>query len=149
MWQHACYLRGIRFCWFWPLFQKNLETNNAQNALQQEWGNFPFANWNGIFRRLPLQLVQLIKIHSLPHLESFMWEPKFEKNFFKKNCIQTPNGLLLIFKLPFKNGGLQMESTPLGAGKEVFLIFFPNFCSYIKDSKWGRKCDFVNCIYKL
>ena len=79
-------------------------THYAQNALQQEWGNFPFANWNGICWGLPLQLVQLIKIHFLPHLESFMWERKFEKKFFKKSHIQTPNGLLLIFKLPFPNG---------------------------------------------
>ena len=76
----------------------------AQNALQQEWGNFPFANWNGICWGLLLQLVQLIEIHFLPHLESFMWEQKFEKKFFKKSHIQTPNGVLLIFKLPFPNG---------------------------------------------
>ena len=76
----------------------------AHNALQWEWGNFPFANWNGICWGLPLQLVQLIKIHFLPHLESFMWERKFEKKFFKKSHIQTPNGVLLIFKLPFPNG---------------------------------------------
>ena len=63
--------------------------NIAQNALQQEWGNFPFANWNGICWGLPLQFVQLMKIHFLPHLESFMWEWKFEKKFFKKSHIQT------------------------------------------------------------
>ena len=80
------------------------QTDRAQNALQREWGNFPFANWNGICWGLPLQLVQLIKIHFLPHLESFMWERKFEKKFFKKSHIQTPNGVLLIFKLPFPNG---------------------------------------------
>ena len=78
--------------------------NKAQNALQREWGNFPFANWNGICWGLLLQLVQLIKIHFLPHLESFMWEQKFEKNFFKKSPIQTPNGVFFIFKLPFPNG---------------------------------------------
>ena len=82
----------------------NSNHNIAQNALQWEWGNFPFANWNGICWGLPLQLVQLIKIHFLPHLESFMWERKFEKKFFKKSHIQTPNGVLLIFKLPFPNG---------------------------------------------
>ena len=76
----------------------------AQNALQQEWGNFPFANWNGICWGLLLQLVQLIKIHFLPHLESFIWERKFEKKFFKKSHTQTPNGVLLIFKLPYPNG---------------------------------------------
>ena len=38
------------------------------------------------------------------HLESFMWERIFEKKFFKKSHIQTPNGVLLIFKLPFPNG---------------------------------------------
>ena len=78
--------------------------DTAQNALQQEWANFPFANWNGISWGLLLQLAQLIKIHFLPHLESFMWEQKFEKKFFKRNYIQTPNGVLLIFKLPFPNG---------------------------------------------
>ena len=50
----------------------------AQNALQQKWGNFPFANWNGICWGLPLQLAQLIKIHFLPHLKSFMWEQKLK-----------------------------------------------------------------------
>ena len=38
------------------------------------------------------------------HLESFMWERKFEKKFFKKSHTQTPNGVLLIFKVPFPNG---------------------------------------------
>ena len=38
------------------------------------------------------------------HLESFMLERKFEKKFFKKGHISTPNGVLLIFKLPFSNG---------------------------------------------
>ena len=76
----------------------------AQNALQREWGNFPFANWNGICWGLPLQLVQLIKIHFLPHLESFMLERKFEKKFLKKSPIQHPNGVLPICKLPFPNG---------------------------------------------
>ena len=76
----------------------------AQNALQQEWGNFPFANWNGICRVLQLQLVQFIKIHFLPHLESFMCKRKFENRFFKKNPIQPPNGVLSICKLLFPNG---------------------------------------------
>ena len=80
------------------------QSGRAQNALQWEWGNFPFANWNGICWGLLLQLVQLIKIHFLPHLESFIWERKFEKKFFKKSHIQTPNGVLFIFKLPFPNG---------------------------------------------
>ena len=52
----------------------------------------------------PLQLVQLIKIHFLLHLESFMWELKFEKKFFKKSPIQPSNGVLSICKLPFPNG---------------------------------------------
>ena len=26
------------------------KADDAQNALQQEWGNFPFAYWNGIFK---------------------------------------------------------------------------------------------------
>ena len=46
----------------------------------------------------------MIKMYFLPHLESFMWERKFEKKFFKKSPIQPPNGVLFIFKLPFLNG---------------------------------------------
>ena len=76
----------------------------SQKCLQREWGNFPCTNWNGICWGPPLQLVQLIKIHFLPHLKSFMWEQKFEKNFFKKSPIQPPNGVLSICKLPFSNG---------------------------------------------
>ena len=67
----------------------------AQNALQREWGNFPFANSNGICWGLLLKLVQLIKIHFLPHLESFMWEWKFKKNFFKKIIYKPLMGCLL------------------------------------------------------
>ena len=95
---------------FFPMFSFSSFSTNfaklliAQNALQREWGNSPFANWNGTCWGLPLKLVQLIKINFLPHLESFMWEQKFEKKFFKKSHIQTPNGVVLIFKLPFPNG---------------------------------------------
>ena len=88
----------------WNLVVWLQELDLAQNALQQERGNFPFANWNVICWGLTLQLVQLIKIHFLPHLDSFMWEQKFEKKFFKKNPIQPPNGVLSICKLPFPNG---------------------------------------------
>ena len=39
-----------------------------------------------------------------------------------------------------------MGSTPLGFYYEIFFeIFFSNFHSHIKDSKWGRKCIFMNC----
>ena len=39
-----------------------------------------------------------------------------------------------------------MESTLLGDCIGIFLKnFFSNFCSHIKDSKWGRKCIFINC----
>jgi len=76
----------------------------AQNALLRECGKFPFANWNEICWGLLLQLVQLIKIHFLPHLESFIWKQKFEKNFFKKSPTQPPNWVLPICKLPFPNG---------------------------------------------
>ena len=62
----------------------------AQNPLQREWSNFPFANWNGISQGLPLQLLQLIKVHFLPHLVSFMWEQKFEKKEFQKKSYTTP-----------------------------------------------------------
>ena len=39
-----------------------------------------------------------------------------------------------------------MGSTPLGGCIGYFLKFlFSNFRSHIKDSKWGRKCIFINC----
>ena len=39
-----------------------------------------------------------------------------------------------------------MESTPLRGGIGLFLKnFYSNFRSHIKDSKWGRKCIFINC----
>ena len=39
-----------------------------------------------------------------------------------------------------------MRSTPLGGLIGFFFeIFFSNFRSHIKDSKWGRKCIFMNC----
>ena len=69
--------------------------NGAISHLQTEMG---------FVERLLLQLAQLIKVHFLPNLESFMWERKFEKSFFKKSPLQPPNGALLIFKLPFLNG---------------------------------------------
>ena len=79
----------------------------AQNALQCKWGFVSFTNGsccNGICWGLPLRLAQFIKIHCLPHLESFMWKQKFENKFFKKDPIQPTNGELLICKLPFPNG---------------------------------------------
>ena len=99
-------------------FKNKSQSVIAQNALQREWGNVPFANWNGICQGLLLQLVQLIKVHFLPHLESFMWERKFEKKFFKKSHIQTPNGVLLTFKLPFSN-----ESYRNGACRALWAMF--------------------------
>ena len=45
-----------------------------------------------------------MKIYFLPHLESYMLEWKFDNKFFKKSSIKHPNGVLLIFKLPFPNG---------------------------------------------
>ena len=48
--------------------------------------------------------------------------------------------------LPFGNGSLKIRSAPLGVCIWLFLKkFFSNFRSHIKDSKWGRKCIFINC----
>ena len=74
----------------------------AQNALQREWGNFPFANWNGICWGLQLRLVQLIKIHFLPHLESFMCKHNFWKQIFI-NCTSC-NGSPQQIPFQFANG---------------------------------------------
>ena len=67
-------------------------------------GQFPICKLKWDFQGLPLQLVQMIKMYFLPHLESIMWERKFEKKFFKKSLIHPPNGVLPICKLPFQNG---------------------------------------------
>ena len=81
----------------------------VQNALQWEWGNFPCANWNGIFWGFPLLHLWFIKIHFLPHLESFIWELKFEKRNFKKYPIQPTLGFF-----PFANFRFQMGVTVMG-----------------------------------
>ena len=65
--------KTLQILWIKNMFSSKFRSFQrviAQNALQREWGNFPFANWNGICWRLPLQLVQLIKMPFLPHLES-------------------------------------------------------------------------------
>ena len=97
--------------YYWPPSQNILRSHfysenwfDAQDALQWEWGNFPFANCDGICWGLLLQLVQFIKIHFLPQLESFMWKRIVENKFFEKYPIQPPNGVLPICKLPFPNG---------------------------------------------
>ena len=100
--------------------------DNAKNALQRERGNFPFADWNGICWRLPLQHEQLIKIHFLPHLESFMWNPKFERNFSIKVLYNPP-----MEYFPFANYHFQMGYTVMGfaehfgqcRGLPIFAIF--------------------------
>ena len=50
----------LRSNWNFFLFNPWLliHFDKAQNALQREWGNIPFSNWNGICWRLPFQLVQ-------------------------------------------------------------------------------------------
>ena len=58
----------------------------AQNALQREWGNFPFANWNGICWGLLLQLVQLKKVHFCPigifHVRTEIWKESFHEKSY-------------------------------------------------------------------
>ena len=118
----------------------------AHNPLQREWGNFPFANWNGICWGLPLQLVQLIKIHFLPHLESFMLEPKFERKFFKKSLIQQPNGVLLILKLPFPNGNYG-----IGVCRALWALSYFKFSwklSAVQSRRWIELCKTQNCVLK-
>ena len=81
-------------------------------------GQLSICNWNGICWGLLFQLVQLIKIHFLPHLESFMWKRKFEKKFFKK----SPLGYS-----PFANYHLQMGVTVLGFAEHFGPILIRNF----------------------
>ena len=51
----------------------------------------------------------MIKMYFLPHLESFMWEWKFEKIFFKKSPINPLMGCSL-----FSNYHFQMGVTVMG-----------------------------------
>ena len=79
--------------------------NIAQNALQlQEWGNFSFANWNGICWGLPLQLVQLIEIHFMPHLESLCENGNLKRNFSKKVLYNPLMGYFLFLNFHFQMG---------------------------------------------
>ena len=110
--------------------------DRAQNALQREWGNFPFENWIGIYWGLQLQLAQLIKIYFLPHLESFIWERKFEKKRnFKKYPIQPPNGVLPICKL--KWDFLRTSVTACIIHKNIFSAPFGIF--YMRTEIWKKK----------
>ena len=40
---------------------------------------------------------------------------------------------------------LQMGNCPIPIAEDSGHSFFSNFRSNIKDSKWGRKCVFINC----
>ena len=116
----------------------------AQNALQWEWGNFPFANCNGICWGLPLQLVQLINIHFLPHLESFMWEWKFEKIFFKKVLYKPLMGCSL-----FSNSHFQMGVTVMGFAEHFrhSLILLHQFSLQSKVKKVHPIQGFLLCTW--
>ena len=90
-----------------------------------QWGTFArmLCNWNGVFASfangscrkgicwiLSLCHAEFIKIHFLPHLESFMWERIFEKNFFLKKVIyKSLMGCFL-----FSNSNLQLGVTVMG-----------------------------------
>ena len=92
--------------------QRKVTLHIAQNALQWEWGFASFANGsccNGICWGLPLRLAQFIKIHFLPHLQSFMWERKFEKKISKK-ILYNP----LMGCSPIQNSRLQIGVTLMG-----------------------------------
>ena len=55
------------------------------------------------------ELAKFMKMHFLPHLESFMQKRKFENTFLKKTLIQPPNGCF-----PFANYGFKMWVTVMG-----------------------------------
>ena len=98
--------------------------NIAQNPLQWEWGFASFANGscrNGICWGLPLRLAQFIKIHFLPHLESFMWERKFEKKISKKIPYNPLMGCS-----SFANSRFQMGVTVMGFAEDFgHFSFYP------------------------
>jgi len=77
-----------------------------------------------------------------------MSERKFEKKFFKKNHIQTPNGVLLIFKLPFPNGshhnGVCRALWAKSAKKSRQNII----CTYVKlfANNYRQYCFFISLI---
>ena len=63
----------------------------------------------------------------------------FQKRYCPK-CSANLIAVTPIWKWEFRNGGI-----PLG-GCTGFLLknVFSNFCFHIKDSKWGRKYDYIN-----
>ena len=88
---------------FAPLWSKSIGSTNSPKCSAMGMGQFPICKLKWDLMRTSVTACTIDKIHFLPHLESFMWERKFEKNFFEKSHIQDTNGLLLIFKLPFPN----------------------------------------------
>ena len=62
---------------------------------------------------------------------------------FCSKCSTNPITVTPIWKQAFAN-----EEHPIRGLYRFFFffeIFFSNFHSHIKDSKWGRKCIFMNC----
>ena len=78
-----------------------------------EWGNFPFANWNGIFWGLPLQLVQLMKIHFCPIWKLLCENGNLKRNFSKKVPYNPPMGCF-----PFTNYHFQTGVTIMGFAED-------------------------------
>ena len=99
---------------------KTISVNLAQNPLQWEWGFASFANGscrNRICWGLLFLLAQFIKIHFLPHLESFMWKQQVEKKLYNS----------LMGCSPFTNYHFQMGVTVVGFAEhfgQIVIIFF-------------------------
>ena len=94
-----------------PLFSTFYISNCilAKNALQQEWGNFPFANWNGIFEDFRYSLYNWQKYIFCPIWNLLCENGNLKRNFSKKVLYNPPMGCF-----PFANYHFQMGVTIMG-----------------------------------
>ena len=89
------------------------------------------------------ELFQL-QMHLIEYISEFlMLRSTFENKSRENNCPKcsaNPITVTPIWKWEFEN----KEHPIRGLYKTFFEFFFSNFHSHIKDSKWGRKCIFIN-----
>ena len=115
----------IPYCLYWKIQSPSQSMSKAQKT--------------GSILRVDFALL------TSPHLHRAYLVTVCNRSFIAiitQSALQIP-----LRQLPFENGSLQMGSTPLESCIGLFLKnFFSNFRSYIKDSKWGRKCTFIDCI---
>ena len=97
---HICKLK-------WDLLRTSVTACTInKNTFSASFGNGSWRNlicWGHLLR-----LALLMKIHFVPHLESFMFERKFERKFFKKVLYNPPMGCFSFTNYHFQMGVIVM-----------------------------------------